>query len=280
MYHRILPDGGGDYDVTPDEFRSELAYLHEHDYRPIRTVDLVRGEIDVPAGTTPVVLTFDDSTREQFAMTGDGEADPDTAVGILLEFAEEHPDFTPTGSFYVLESLFGATADRGKQLLRQLHEWDFEIGNHTASHANLSRLSDAEVQAELVGGMLSIRDAIPDAEVATMALPYGARPADHSLAREGSHDGHEYHHEGVLLVGSNPAASPFSTEFDPMAIPRIRSAPSWDGERDFGSGYWLDLLERQAERRYVSDGDPTTISFPEQYGDRLDPEFAERANPY
>ncbi|MBA0125144.1 polysaccharide deacetylase family protein [Haloechinothrix sp. YIM 98757] len=276
MYHRILPDGGGEYDLTPDEFRAELAYLHEHDYHPIRTVDLVRGEIDVPAGTTPVVLTFDDSTREQFGMSGDDEVDSDSAVGILLEFAEEHSDFTPTGSFYVVGSLFGGTAERGKKLLRQLHEWGFEIGNHTISHANLSRLGASEVQAELAAGAAHIHDAVPDAEVATMSLPHGASPAEPELAQYGSHDGQEYRHEGILLVGSNPAPSPFATEFDPVAIPRIRSGPDGDLE----SGYWFEIFEREPERRYVSDGDPSTISFPEERSEELAPEFADRANPY
>jgi hypothetical protein len=93
MYHRVLPGGGGEYDRTPEDFRAELEYLYENDYRPIRTIDLVRGEIDVPAGTTPVVLTFDDSTVEQLAFDDDGEIARDTAVGILLAFAEGHPDF-------------------------------------------------------------------------------------------------------------------------------------------------------------------------------------------
>ena len=29
MYHRLLADGGGDYDLTPDEFRAELTRLYE-----------------------------------------------------------------------------------------------------------------------------------------------------------------------------------------------------------------------------------------------------------
>ena len=285
MYHRILPEGGSVYDLTPEEFRSELAYLYDNDYRPIRTDQLVAGEIDVPAGTTPVVLTFDDSTREQFAYTDDGEIDPDTAVGILLDFAEEHDDFDAVGSFYVLGSLFGVSAERGAAKLEHLHELGFELGNHTLTHERLDHLDAQGVQRELAQGARNIRDAVPEAEVRTMSLPLGLWPDDRSLAAEGSHDGIEYRHDAILLVGSNPAPSPFHAEFDGLAIPRIRSLPpeSYDPDDPDGlmtSGYWFDVFEQSPERRYVSDGNPDTISFPAGLEDELAGEYADRGNPY
>ena len=67
MYHQILPDGGGDYDLTPDEFRAELKRLWDEHYRPITASDLVNGTINVPMGTTPYVMTFDDGGESQMA---------------------------------------------------------------------------------------------------------------------------------------------------------------------------------------------------------------------
>ena len=285
MYHRILPDGGSVYDLSADEFRSELQYLYDNDYRPITTAQLVDGRLDVPAGTTPVVLTFDDSTREQFGYTDDGDIDPDSAVGILLDFAEEREDFDAVGSFYVLGSLFGVSEERGHAKLEHLHELGFELGNHTLTHERLDHLDAEGVQRELTQGADNIREAVSDAEVRTMSLPLGLWPDDRSLAAEGSHDGSEYRHEGILLVGSNPAPSPFHAEFDPLAIPRIRSLPPaiYDADDPDGlmtSGYWFDVFEQSPERRYVSDGNPDTISFPAELEDGLADEHAERANPY
>jgi hypothetical protein len=285
MYHRILPEGGSEYDLTPEEFREELQYLYDNDYRPIRTDQLVSGDIDVPAGTTPVVLTFDDSTREQFAYDDDGEIHPESAVGILLDFAEEHDDFDATGSFYVLGSLFGVSDEVGAEKLRHLHELGFEIGNHTLTHERLDRLDAAGIQRELAQGAQNVTDAVDDAEVRTMSLPLGIWPQDQQLAVSGSHDGYDYEHEGILLVGSNPAPSPFDAEFDGHAVPRIRSLPpsSWDADAQedlFTSGYWFDVFESSPERRYVSDGNPEQISFPEDLADQLDDEHEDRANPY
>lgn len=271
MYHQLREDGGGDYDMTPEAFRDELVGLHEAGYVAITTDELTSGRIDVPAGTTPVVLTFDDSTRSQFALTEDGEVDPDTKVGIMLELADELDDFVATGSFYVLQSLFGVAEEQGAALLAELHDLGFELGNHSFSHANLSQLDAEGVQEELALGAQNIRDAVPDAEVTTISLPFGVNPEDRSLLGEGSFDGIDYSHAGALLVGSGPAPSVFHTDFEPLAIPRIRSQPDWSegDEVDFGSGYWLDVLERDPQRRYVSDGDPDTVAFPEDRADEV-----------
>ncbi len=279
MYHRLLPDGGGEYDRTPDEFRAELQQLYDEGYRPVRTIDLVRGELDVAAGMTPVVLTFDDSTREQFAYAEDASIQPDTAVGILLAFAEAHPDFPAVGSFYVNTEPFGGGPDSAA-LLADIHELGFELGNHTAGHVNMGQSDADTVRRELAAGVEVITDAVPDAEVRTMALPLGVWSEPRDLVYSGSWEGTEYVNEGILLVGSDPAPSPFHAEFDPHAIPRIRTAPIPTGEPDYGSGFWLDILARNPDRRYRSDGNPSWVSFPSALSDQLDEAFADRANPY
>jgi hypothetical protein len=64
-----------------------------------------------------------------------------------------------------------------------------------------------------------------------------------------------------VLVGANPSPSPFSRDFDSVKIPRIRAAGR--SEENFIT-YWLDKLE--AGGRYVSDGDPDTITVPADAG--------------
>jgi peptidoglycan/xylan/chitin deacetylase (PgdA/CDA1 family) len=279
MYHRLLDDGGSEYDLTPDEFRSELEWLYEHDYRPITALQLARGDIDVPAGKTPVVLTFDDSTREQFAYTEDGEIDPDTKVGIMLEVAERYGEDI-TGSFYVItSSLFGGTGE-GPRILQHLDELGFEVANHTHGHSNLRSLDAEGVQRELATNVAVIREHVPDADVATFSLPFGIRPDPVDLAFEGSYDGTDYVNEIILLVGAHPTPSPFHADWSPQ-VPRIRSSPSWDGgEPDYGSAFWLEVLENNPDRKYVSDGDPDRISFPAELEDQVHPDVADRANPY
>lgn len=281
MYHQIRADGGGEYDRTADEFHAELQRLHDEGYVPIRTDELVDGTFDVPAGKTPVVLTFDDSTKEQMAYTADGQIAPDTAMGILLAFAEENPEFRATGTLYVNEHPFGGVAD-GPDMLRDLHERGFEIGNHTATHQNLAQVSADEVRRDLAGGVRVIQDIIGDVEVRTLALPLGVWPEPRDLAYSGEADGFAYDHEGIVLVGAGPAPSPFAQEFDPLAIPRIRTAPSPEGEPDYGSGFWLDWFVDNPDQRFISDGDPHWVSYPEDTEVEVEvhAEVGERANPY
>ena len=278
MYHRLLADGGGDYDRTPEEFRAELQRLYDEGYRPVTVRDVARGEIDIPAGTSPVVLTFDDSTTEQFALDDAGEVRADTAIGILLEFAASHEGFEPVASLYVNEQPF-AQAD-GSEVLAALHERGFELGNHSQTHANLGALDPAGVQRELAHGAAVITDAVPEAEVTSLALPLGVWPEPRELAFSGSADGLSYSHEAVLLVGAGPAPSPFAADFDPLALPRIRSA-AWDGgEPNYGSSFWLDWFVDNPDQRYVSDGNPGTVAYPADAAVQIAPAHADRAVTY
>ncbi|WP_165492301.1 polysaccharide deacetylase family protein [Egibacter rhizosphaerae] len=280
MYHGIVEEPADEWQMTPEAFREELEFLHEHGYHPIRTVDLVRGEIDIPAGRSPVVLTFDDTLPTQFDRTDDGEVDPESAVGIMLDFGEEHPEFPAVGSFYVTDKRFD-DPEQGQEMFAELHELGFEVGNHTIGHQNLGTVDSEEVQRQLALGAEQIREVVPGGDVATMSLPLGVWPEERELARTGAHDGIEYEHEGILLVGSDPAPSPFAEDFDPLGIPRILAQRGADGpDASFMSEHWLEWLEEEPGRKYVSDGDPETISFPEDDAERLDPEHADRANPY
>ena len=276
MYHQLLPDGGGEYDMTPDEFRQELERLYEEGYRPITARDLVDGTIDVPNGTTPVVMTFDDGASSQIAFTESGEIDPDTAVGIMLEFASTHPGFVPAATFYVNGDPFAAGGETG-QLMQWLVDNGFELANHTRDHSNLSELSGEEVQRQFVLGNRVIHEHLPDTDVVTMALPFGVMPGDPGLAVAGSWDGEDYTFEGVMLVGAEPAPSPFSQAFDGAAIPRIRSEV--DPGVEYGSAMWLDRLADDPLLRFISDGDPGTVTFPQDREGELAEAYAAKARP-
>jgi peptidoglycan/xylan/chitin deacetylase (PgdA/CDA1 family) len=277
MHHQILPDGGGDYDLTPEEFRDELERLYREHYRPITAADLVAGTIDVPKGTTPVVLTFDDSTANQAALLDDGTIDPNTAVGIMLAFAEEHPGFEPVATFYLNRDPFAAEEKTG-DLLRWLVAKGFELGNHTKDHLLLSDLSRQEVQQQIVLEQRIIHESVPDYDVTTMALTFGIPPEPPRLAWKGAWDGEPYQFAGVMLVGAGPAPSPYSREFKANAIPRIRTFPTPDLEN--GSADWLNRLAQNPELRYVSDGDPGQITYPEARAGELADGLESRANGY
>ncbi len=276
MHHMIRPDRVGDYDQTPQEFRAELEYLWKHGYTPVGAGDLVSGTLDVPKGTTPVAMTFDDATTYQFELSSDGKVKPSTAVGIMLEFARTHPGFVPAGTFYVNRTPFGSAA-RARQALRWLTENGFEVGNHTHDHIPLGTLSDTEAQKQLVRGADVIEQLLPGYRIRTLALPLGSMPVDAGLAVEGGWEGRSYGPYGVLLVGASPSASTYSKDFDAAAIPRIRTSHAgWQGEADFAFSYWMRELERNPSARFVSDGDPDTIAASAGAEAKVAPRYAAR----
>jgi peptidoglycan/xylan/chitin deacetylase (PgdA/CDA1 family) len=276
MHHMIRSDRVGEYDQTPAEFRAELEYLWQHGYTPVNVGELLAGELEVPKGTTPVAFTFDDATTYQIAFTRDGEVKPTTAVGIMLDFARKNRGFVPKGTFYVNRTPFGSTTS-AKQALQWLTANGFEIGNHTHTHIPLRTLSDEEVQKELWTGENLIRKILPGYDVTSLALPLGSMPKNEELAVRGSWQGRPYGPYGVLLVGANPAPSPYSKTFNPGQIPRIRTSHAdWHGEPDFSFGYWRAELERNPGSRYVSDGDPASITVPKGAEKDVKPKFASR----
>ena len=275
MYHQVLPKPAGDYDQTPAQFRDQLEQLYQHGFWTVTAADLVAGNVDVPAGKSPMVLTFDDSTRSQYAEGPGGAVAPTCAVGILLDVARRHGDPRPVATFYVNGAPFGGHPE----YLGKLAALGMELGDHTLDHANLRQLDPSGVQRELALGLTVITGEVPGARVTTMALPYGVFPHDHALAVRGSAGATAYDFAAVLLVGSNPAPSPFTASFDPLGVPRIRSG-SHRGDQAFTASYWLPRLFDGRITRFVSDGDPTRISFPRALAGRLLARFAARGRAY
>jgi peptidoglycan/xylan/chitin deacetylase (PgdA/CDA1 family) len=275
MYHEIGAEEA-EWVRTPDNFRRDLETLYAGGYRLIAMNDLIDGHIDIPAGTTPVVLTFDDGTAGQFRyLEQDGKPviDPDCAVAILEEFYKEHPDFGLAATFYIFYS--GppfAQPDYVEDKLAYLVERGFEIGNHTYAHVfpGLRSLSPDEARKELAYQVKTTREYLPAYQVRSLALPYGSHPDDLSYIVKGSYEGIDYHNEAILLVGSHPSPSPFHVNYNPAGIPRIRASELQEYVVGTGMYDWLEHFQENPENRYVSDGNPDTVVVPAHLAGQID----------
>jgi hypothetical protein len=225
-------------------------------------------------------MTFDDATNNQVGFLQDGSLDPNSALGIMENFAKAHPDFPAVATFYIPRNAFEGNGSTPGKTLRWLVEHGFELGNHSRDHTPFNTIDSTEVQRQLVLGGHVLSDRIPGYTAHTMALPLGALPTPRSLATRGEWHGQSYRFNGVFLDGAEPSQSPFAKKFTPGAIPRIRPNPYWNGSRDFTGGMWFDILERNPGMRYVSDGDPAKITFPKTKASELAPQYRSLANPY
>ncbi len=214
-YHRIggNPDFAPEWTISAKRFREELEYLRSHGYHPINLRDFVRNEIGVPAGKTPVVLTFDDSSDSQFTLIrrdGSWVPDPDGAVGVLADFHARHPDWPLRGTWFVLPKADPPNDFFGQpRLIRQKLEYltrrGMEIGSHTLYHADLSSMTPDEIRRQLALSIVEIRRHLPDYEVTTLGVPFGRYPADVGLLRSGEWEGDDYAFEAAVEVAGGPS---------------------------------------------------------------------------
>jgi len=266
-YHLIGPNEGR-WERHPDAFRRDLELLYDRGYRPISVSQLVDGDIRLPAGLSPVVVTFDDASPSQFRYIekeGRLEIDSTSAVGIWLDFHERHPDWSNSAVFCMLsgaeagrsffgdkEKFEGQKAEWRMKKVRFLAEQGFELCDHTLWHANLSKYSDAEVQEQIARGVMAIDSAVPGYKVRTFALPLGAWPKNRDLAERGSWTDPAsgrtitYDFDAILLVAGNPVRSPRDTAFNPLRLERVQVM---EGTLE----RLLDSMDRNGTR-YVSDG--------------------------
>lgn len=274
MYHQI-GETESEWVRTPVNFRKDLENLYQDGYRLVNLLDYVKGDAEVEAGKSPVIITFDDGTQGHLNFIDDGDdfkLDPDCAVAILENFCSDYPDFGRGAAFYI----YYPNPFRQEQYLKEKLEFltnnGYEIGNHTYSHADLSLLDDEGITREIALNARETNDSLAGYMVRSLALPYGQYPQNKDILAGGEYLGFSYINEAVLLVGSNPAPSPFSTEFDPLSIPRIRASEIM--VENSGLYDWLDYFKRNPGQRYISDGNISTVTAPRELMDKLDSESA------
>ncbi len=271
-YH-LIGDKEARWERQRDQFRKDLQLLYERGYRPVTMSEVIDKKIDLPAGLSPVVFTFDDASPSQFRYietNGQLEIDPGSAIGIWLDFAKQKPDW---GNKAVFCMLSGAEAGRSffgnKDIEGQKTEWrhrkvkfladqGFELCNHTLWHAQLSKYDDAMVQEQIARLQMAVDSAVPGYKIRTFALPLGLWPKNRELAWKGSWTDPKskrtitYNHDAVLEVSGGPNVSPHDPKFDGHSVDRTQVNLT-EMERA------MDYLDKSGTR-YVSDGNPSVVT--------------------
>ena len=241
-YH-LIGDKDTRWGRSREGFRRDLELLYRRGYRPVTVAELVDGSFSLEAGLSPVVFTFDDASPGQFRYVernGKLEVDPASGLGIWLDFAASHPGWSPRATFCLLpaashgHAFFGDKGIQGQHTawrfpkLRDLAARGFELCVHTLWHANLGKLSDAEVQEQIARSVLAVDSAVPGYRIRTFALPLGIWPKNRALARTGSWRDPKtgrvtaYTFDAVLEVSGGPARTRDAPGFDPASLPRVQ----------------------------------------------------------
>jgi len=139
MYHyiRVNPDPGDrlgyNLSVTPADFARQMDWLAEHAYHPVDFDDLrgyLLGNQSLPA--RPLILTFDDGYRDMYT----------TAFPILR--AHEFKAVS-----YVVSGFLNSPRYLTVEMLLEMDAAGIQIGAHTVSHSDLTRVSAGSLHHEV-----------------------------------------------------------------------------------------------------------------------------------
>jgi hypothetical protein len=278
-YHEITTDEtkADQFNRPVSRFKEDLQWLYDHNFFIVPLRDLITNSINAPAGKHPAVLTFDDSTIGQFRyeINEDGTTtlDPNSAVAILEEFFAAHPDFGRGGFFAVLpnncfdweeDRIFDEQTPHCQQKLQWLLDNGYEIGNHTYEHASLLDVDNDVFKRQIGEAIVAIRAMVPEIQADILNMPFGDYPdsSKHPQQWQWLRDGFDYQGMpikiiGAVTLGNQPSYAPVSTNWDPMFVYRIATC-----DCDGGISTWFPQFEAQPELLYTSDGNPSTITFP------------------
>lgn len=260
------------YNRTPEAFRQDLEFYYENGYRMIRLDDYINGKVDVEYGKSPIILTFDDGNEDNIKVTGLDEngniiIDKNSAVGILEEFKKKHPDANVTATFFVNGGIFNQSKYNEK-ILKWMVDNGYDIGNHTQTHLDIKKSSSDRVQKEIAYVYDKLEEMIPGKYVKIIALPFGSpyvKTHDNfKYVLSTTYNDKTYDTEAALRVGWEPEVSCFDKDFDKTFLKRCRA---YDNN---GKEFDIEMVFKNLEKnRYISDGDPDTITIKESNKDKL-----------
>lgn len=270
MYHNI-GDVEATWTRTVDNFKKDLQTLYDKGYRPISLTDYVTGNITTELGYTPVVLTFDDGNLNNYRYLEDGTLDPNSAVGILVDFHTKNPDFPLEATFFITSSNPFRQSQYAQQKIDFILSQGMDIGNHTKDHMNFKDASSSDLQEQIGYQADYLETFTPtDYQVNTIALPYGSRPKDKELEgyiEKGTYQDNHYQNIAVLNVGWFPALSPYHVDFNALNLPRVR-ASEMDVD-NVGLYNYLRYYDEHMDEKFISDGNPKIVTIPENLVEKL-----------
>jgi hypothetical protein len=226
-----------------EDFEAHLQSLYDHGFSLVPLQAWLEGDLRTPEDRRPLIFTMDDAFfNNQIRLDESGNPTPETGLGILWRFAQEHPDFGFHAALFVNlgDKLYADPDDPGWEMeLAQTIVWCIENGaipyNHFYTHPRLDKtatkwlLWEAEANDQYLRELLQMagREDLISRLGNILALPFGIWP-ESSIAKEAMLDYETP--EGVpvqavmevdYIYRPKFLPPPYTEQFDPLHIPRI-----------------------------------------------------------
>lgn len=157
LYHRIgVSSTNNPYYILPEKFEEQMKLLHDWEYTVIPVELLVKAiqeGADLPP--RPVIITFDDGDISVFT----------TAFPIMQKYGL-------TGVAYIVGNYMGTEGYMSTNQIKQLVAAGWEVGSHSRSHRDLTKLEPAVQRMEIVEARKVLQKAT-GSPVLSFAYPFG-----------------------------------------------------------------------------------------------------------
>ncbi|MDA8229631.1 MAG: polysaccharide deacetylase family protein [Desulfitobacterium hafniense] len=155
-YHSIAVEKGNELRIPPDQFESQMNYLHSNGYSTIsmdQFYEFMNGTKRLP--DKPILITFDDGYQDNYS----------NAYPILKKYG-----FTAT--VFMVSNFVNGSGFMNSTELKELIANGWNIEGHTANHLDLSTLTGASMSPEISEAKNKLEQ-ITGKEVKYFAYPYG-----------------------------------------------------------------------------------------------------------
>lgn len=171
-YHSI-DDSGSVISTSPDRFRAQMDSLATQGFQTLTLSEaLAHLTVGTPAPERSVVITFDDGYQNIYTEAFAAMADHGFKATIFLiaDQCDAPGLYTPPGGLDVKLRFMRWTE------IHEMQDAGFEMGAHTRTHPDLTRLSRPEAYEEIVTGKTMLEDAL-GSRITTFAYPFGYHDA-------------------------------------------------------------------------------------------------------
>lgn len=286
-FRDVVSGNATDGNISVANFQKDLNWLYAHKWRPIGLSDLVSGKIDVPAGMSPIVLSFEGGLPDQFRILPTGNIDPNCVEAILNAMNNAHSDWGVKGVFFVpadqlaAKDAFGEPKTSSYKIERLGYD-GIDVG--CALPANIAQMPVKKIQTTLADAYDTIRSSQNPQTSHEVCLTSAEYPKDIGPIKSGSFtvmrktpipvdlahmhkptftmkpDTRSYTTDCMAILGDKPSPSPVSPGFDAFRIPMI----------PISGGTSMEAALKVVTDPFVSDGDPNTIAVPESKKKEVD----------
>jgi len=192
-YHKMSANPTGFYEVSTEDFKEQLQLLHDEGYESVtasQIADYLEGKADLPEKA--VALTFDDGLKS-----------------VLTESKPLMDKHGFVGTAFLISESVGGKGHLTWEDVAELEKAGWEIGSHTVSHINPTKVSAEKLAEELAGSKATLEEHTAS-KVISLAYPYGNY--DNDVMREVREAGYRI----AFSIDRGPA----DQTDDPMRVPR------------------------------------------------------------